>query len=885
MKRYIICAFLALCTLQYCTPDGPPSDDNEDQAQEITYNVPDGFELEVIFEPKANQRGSWVSMAEGPNNTFYASDQWGDLYQFQAPEKGAVLDTFQVEKVALEIGFAQGLLWAFDGLYVSVNKRWPEEEDTEEFGSGIYKLTDSNGDGQLDARTILMKLDGEGEHGPHSLRLSPDGSEIYFIAGNHTLIPDEATQNSRLPNNWGEDNLFDPYLDARGHANDIEAPGGWIAKFDPQGENWELVAAGFRNPFDFGFNEDGELFAFDSDMEWDMGMPWYRPIRVCHVTSGAEFGWRTGSGKWPDYYVDALPAVVNLGQGSPTAVVMANELSFPGKYSSGMFVFDWSFGTVYHIDLQAKGSTYQGKKSEFFSGTPLPLTDAIAGSDGALYFATGGRNLESKVYRLSHTGEVNNTGDAQLTSNTASAESRTLRKQIESYHNRPYRSEGADLMWQNLNHSDRFIRYAARLGLEHYVPKIWSGRLLIEKDTDRIIQGAVLTARAGQIRHVEDAYNKLLEIDWSTLDRNQQLDYLRAISLNSIRHQLPNARQSDAFIQQLSPSFPSEDYALDRELSQVLLKLGDASATAKTMALLTKHTNEKTITHPSMLSQEVSARSEQYGPTIIEMVKKMPSTEAIYYATLLSHIDKGWTKTQRESYFNWFYDGLNANGGLSFKPFLENIRVQAMTHISEEDKSYYEELSGVYQPGAELANLPQPKGPGKDYHAGEVVDIVFDGLRDYQGSIADGKLIYEAALCANCHRMQGEGGNAGPDLSQLHTRFNTYNMIFSVYSPNDDISDQYANTMFELKDGKKTSGKLISEKGDNYVIQPSPYSTSYTVEIAKSDVVSKGISPISPMPVNLLSRLNEQEIVDLFAYLISGADEEHRYYSGKEESD
>ena len=50
-------------------------------------------------------------------------------------------------------------------------------------------------------------------------------------------------------------------------------------------------------------------------------------------------------------------------------------------------------------------------------------------------------------------------------------------------------------------------------------------------------------------------------------------------------------------------------------------------------------------------------------------------------------------------------------------------------------------------------------------------------------------------------------------------------------------------------------------------------------------MVSKGISPISPMPVNLLSRLNEQEIVDLFAYLISGADEEHRYYSGKEESD
>ncbi|MEO0338219.1 MAG: c-type cytochrome [Bacteroidota bacterium] len=880
MNRHLILALLVLCTLQYCTTDSDQAQSEEESPQEITYNMPDGFELEILFEPKANNRGSWVSMAEGPDNTLFASDQWGDLYQFKTPEKGTTLDTFQIQKVDLEIGFAHGLLWAFDGLYVSVNKRWPEEEDSEEFGSGIYKLTDSDGDGQLDQRTMLMKLDGEGEHGPHSLRLSPDGKEIYFIAGNHTMIPEEVADNSRLPNNWGEDNLFEPYLDARGHANHIKAPGGWIAKFDPSGENWELISAGFRNPFDFGFNKDGELFAFDSDMEWDMGMPWYRPIRVCHVTSGAEFGWRTGSGKWPDYYVDNLPAVVNLGQGSPTAVVMANELSFPGKYSNGMFVFDWSFGTVYHIDLHENGSTYKGVTSEFFSGTPLPLTDAIAGSDGSLYFATGGRNLESKVYRLSHVGEDNAQGETKLTSNNDAAEIRALRNKIESYHNQNYSPQGADLMWENLNHTDRFVRYAARLGLEHYVPKIWSGRLLVEKDKDRIIQGAVLTARAGQVRHVKDAYNKLLEIDWTTLDRNQRLDYLRAISLNSIRHELPNTAQKEAFIKKMSSSFPSQDYALDRELSQVLLKLGDDSATTKTIALLNKHTKEKTITHPSMLSQEVSERSQQYGPTIMKMTENMPSTEAIYYATLLSHIDQGWKKEDQESYFNWFYDGLNASGGLSFKPFLENIRVQAMSHIPKEEKSYYEELSGVYQPGAELANLPQPEGPGKDYHAREVLDILRD-LRDYKGDIEDGKLIYEAAFCASCHRMNGEGGNAGPDLTQLHTRFNSYSMVFAVYSPNDEISDQYANTMFELKDGKKTSGKLISEEGDNYVIQPSPYSTNYTVEIAKSDVVSKGPSPISPMPVNLLSRLNEKEILDLFAYLNSGGDPEHAYYGGE----
>ena len=40
---------------------------------------------------------------------------------------------------------------------------------------------------------------------------------------------------------------------------------------------------------------NGELFTFDSDMEWDEGLPWYRAVRVCHCPPGADFVWRTGA--------------------------------------------------------------------------------------------------------------------------------------------------------------------------------------------------------------------------------------------------------------------------------------------------------------------------------------------------------------------------------------------------------------------------------------------------------------------------------------------------------------------------------------------------------------------------------------------------------------
>jgi len=39
------------------------------------------------------------------------------------------------------------------------------------------------------------------------------------------------------------------------------------------------------------FNRQGELFAYDADMEWDLNTPWYRPDLFESVISGAEFGW------------------------------------------------------------------------------------------------------------------------------------------------------------------------------------------------------------------------------------------------------------------------------------------------------------------------------------------------------------------------------------------------------------------------------------------------------------------------------------------------------------------------------------------------------------------------------------------------------------------
>src|SRR5690606_17779731 len=112
-----------------------------------------------------------------------------------------------------------------------------------------------------------------------------------------------------------------------------------------------------------------------------------------------------GSGKWPDYYPDSLPALADIGPGSPTGVTFGTGAAFPAKYQAAFYAADWTYGTMYAVHLHPDGASYKAEVEEFVSGKPLPLTSvAINPHDGAMYFAIGGRRTQSGVYRIRYTG-------------------------------------------------------------------------------------------------------------------------------------------------------------------------------------------------------------------------------------------------------------------------------------------------------------------------------------------------------------------------------------------------------------------------------------------------------------------------------------------------
>ncbi|MEY4541402.1 MAG: hypothetical protein RLZZ306_3159, partial [Bacteroidota bacterium] len=179
-----------------------------------------GFKAEHLYSPSENNVGSWVSMTFDDKGRMIVSDQYGSLFRLKIPAIGAENQKTEIEKLnigkipnidTLGMGYAQGLLYAFNSLYVMINNNKNNKEFTRK--SGLYRLQDTDNDDQFDKLTLLKELVGEGEHGPHSIVLSPDKQSLYVILGNHTDIP--PLDSYRLPSNWQEDNLFPLIKDPR----------------------------------------------------------------------------------------------------------------------------------------------------------------------------------------------------------------------------------------------------------------------------------------------------------------------------------------------------------------------------------------------------------------------------------------------------------------------------------------------------------------------------------------------------------------------------------------------------------------------------------------------------------------------------------------------
>ncbi|HZL89111.1 MAG TPA: HEAT repeat domain-containing protein [Pirellulaceae bacterium] len=357
------------------------------------FNSGDEFEVQQVLS--GQETGSLIAMTFNEFGQVIASKEDGPLLLFTDSNGDKLPDN--VRTCCEKVSNCQGIL-ALNG-EVYVTGQGPD-------GPGLYRLTDTNRDGVLEEVRTLLKFKCEvNEHGPHGLVLGPDGL-LYVLLGNHTQVEADYDPTSPHRDYYEGDLLAPKYEDPGGHAVGIKAPGGVVIRTDTDGSGVQLVCGGLRNPYDLVFNQDGELFVHDADMESDIGTTWYRPTRLCHLIPGGEYGWRSGWSKWPEYYVDSLPGILDTGRGSPTGIAAYNHFMFPLRYHGCLFTADWSQGKIMAVALKRQGASYAATSEVFVEGNPLNVTDLDVGPDGWLYFVTGGRGTSGGLYRVVWKGHV-----------------------------------------------------------------------------------------------------------------------------------------------------------------------------------------------------------------------------------------------------------------------------------------------------------------------------------------------------------------------------------------------------------------------------------------------------------------------------------------------
>ncbi|MBW3629465.1 MAG: cytochrome C, partial [Gemmatimonadetes bacterium] len=644
--------------------------------------APPGFEVQRVYDIPLQTQGSWVALAVGPDGSLYASDQnAAGVYRIRVTGD---IDTprAQVTKVPLDSTASrfQGMVWAFNSLYG--NKNAPGD------ASGLFRMRDTNNDGELDSTEKLpVGIIGSGEHGNHDVLVTEDGRGLYLINGNDSRFT-RKMDTTTIVEPWLEDFVTPRQADARGHSRGNPLPGSTTVRVNPDGTGSKLLSMAYRNTYSAALNMHGELIGYDSDLEWDMGAPWYRPTRITHITSGSDFGWRNGTGKLPAWTEGTLPGIADIGPGSPTGVISGIGAKFPAKYQRAIYALDWTYSTVFAVHMTPKGSSYTAEVEEFVFGDPFQVTDAAIGADGHMYVLTGGRGGQGHLWRVVYKGNES-TARAQPLDTRTGASARSLRRSLERFHGRRD-PRAVAAAWPHLSSTDVFLRNAARVAIEHQPVASWRQRALTESNPMARVTALLALSRADSTQDGATALNSLLQLNFANMNAEGQLAALRTLGVMLVRLGPPTDAERQRVIAKLQPMLPSADRRVNIELVRDLVLVRDPGVTAKAIALMTASRAEA----PNFWGRARMQRSARYGAIPLAMLDAPQNEEGLWYAWILRSHREGWTPDLARQYFTFINAQQQLRGGASYAGHMLDMEAEALRNMPAAVRVAVADLTG-----------------------------------------------------------------------------------------------------------------------------------------------------------------------------------------------
>ncbi len=448
---------------------------------------------------------------------------------------------------------------------------------------------------------------------------------------------------------------------------------------------------------------------------------------------------------------------------------------------------------------------------------------------------------------------------------------------------RPSFAPVADL-YALLRSGDRFVRYAARLALEHTPRAEWMPMVMAETNVVALTEGLVATANtAPETDNAAQAplgpvFEKLVGLmqkpGLSTADRIRVLRAFEVAASQTpkgvdaavrkqvhaaLAKQLPAAPPPGTWIECTNgtgPAEPCAQYLLAHHTAKVLAYTGEPSVAGGILAIVPKGDEDQ------------------------------PGQIDLMYS--LMNVDRGWTSDQKQRAMDWFARASRWRGGSTFAGHVNNIFDATINAFTEDEKQLAYKAAPLFAPITEelaaqmAADAARGGGAGR---RGRGPSVPLDRQERYENlvfprggpagsltgrggapSLADGERVFRDT-CAQCHRFGTTGAAYAPDLTNLADRLPRRDVLRAIFFPNDKVDAKYVTTVVVKKDGTTVRGLVVSENAQTLTLKTA--TEAEPVAVAKAEIAKRATERVSIMPEDLADKVTDNGVRDVTVYLLS----------------
>ena len=838
-------------------------------------------------------------------------------------------DSLQVDLVASEPLIQQPIGMTFDKagrlLVIESHTHFRPKNWTGPEHDQIVWLQDHNGDGVAESREIIF---GETDM-TMDIATHPDGS-IYLSTRNEILrLRDEDNDGKyeridrklvwlesegKYPHNGLSGLAFDAkgglyfgmgenlgaaykLIGSDGKEFSDQGEGGNIWHVDASGKKLSRIATGFWNPFGVCVDLWGNVFATDNDPD---SSP---PCRLHHIIEGGDYGYQFRYGRsglhpfisWNGELPGTLPMLAGTGE-APCDVVFyapSASASFSGlgkKWRGTLLVASWVDHRVESYRLTPKDGTFQTKLSLLLEGGDefRPVAFATA-PDGSLYVS----DWVKRDYELHGKGRVWRVSarqPSQLAGGSAlpyPADPDTELRERIMYGPTP--SDDEAFRWLQLRKPYLLSATLYRMAREGEQLRMFASATMGSAHVDAAIMLAARRALEFEGVRINNLGKQMISRGLANSDPQVVLIALKWIS--DVRF-MPMRQLVESLLED-----PNIDATTYYAAATTLARLRSADASEVQLIKLLKDdiiSDKVPATRRKLALQIITDRDRNVS---VEDLTRLLSTAAPEFKTWLVH----YLGTLRDS------KRLPALHQIAFADGEDpTVRAAALMHCNFElsDIDAIIKLAGDTEAKESLRLAALQALQGSTLSSLQIDDLLqidnndlkpavqralgkafvpatrpdFGNItvwKNYlsqvpgQVSIENGRNVFTSSKnggCAVCHRAEGIGGIAGPNLTTISKASDPSYLIQSIIQPNANVAPQYESFMLVTKDGKgRTAFRLIERGGTHTYIDIA----GNTFDVKIEDIIARTPLPVSIMPEGLVNKLTDSEIRDLIAYLQS----------------